>query len=213
MAVGLVRSVRLGWAVWWVLDGWVYVADVSCLTRCVAAVALAVSVVVAPSSGPAAPLAVPSPAQELTCDLDGDGFGDLAIGVPGEDLGLRKYSAGVVQVLYGTAGGLTAERNQAWDQDSAGILGGAEYYDEFGSSLGGQRNQSAASSGERYRSSSVVSSASQCKNEFTARLARQLAVRPTYRTAAGAESELRPHPVLVIIWLARFGNFMTGTKV
>ena len=58
-------------------------------------------------------------------DFNDDGFDDLAIGVPGEDVG-DVVDAGAVNVLYGSAGGLTAAGNQLWHQDSPGILDVAE---------------------------------------------------------------------------------------
>jgi hypothetical protein len=67
-------------------------------------------------------------------DLNGDGFADLAIGVPGEDLGTG-HQGGSVNVLYGSASGLTADGNQSWDQSSAGVLGTAAAGDLFGSAL------------------------------------------------------------------------------
>lgn len=72
-------------------------------------------------------------------DFDGDGFVDLAIGVPGEDIGVHR-DAGSVNVLYGAAGGLSAVGDQAWSQDSAGVLGTSEGSptiagDAFGSAL------------------------------------------------------------------------------
>jgi len=42
---------------------------------------------------------------------DGDGYDDLAIGVPGEDIGTINWAGGV-NVLYGFANGLTASRDQ-----------------------------------------------------------------------------------------------------
>ena len=56
-------------------------------------------------------------------DFDNDGFDDLAIGVPGEDVG-TVANAGAVNVLHGSAAGLTATGNQIWHQDSAGIVAG-----------------------------------------------------------------------------------------
>ena len=53
-------------------------------------------------------------------DLDGDGFADLAIGSPGEDLP-GPLNAGAVVVLYGSSGGLTSAGNQLWTHDSPGI--------------------------------------------------------------------------------------------
>ena len=58
-------------------------------------------------------------------DFDGDGRADLAIGVPGEDVGSAQ-DAGMVNVLYGAAGGLSAAGDQAWSQDTAGVLGTSE---------------------------------------------------------------------------------------
>jgi FG-GAP repeat protein len=63
-------------------------------------------------------------------DFNGDGAADLAIGAPGED-----NFVGVVHVLYGSTGGLTASGNQLWSQDSPGIAGTAEADDFFGDSL------------------------------------------------------------------------------
>jgi hypothetical protein len=60
-------------------------------------------------------------------DFDGDGRDDLVVGVPGENAG-----AGGVNVLYGTATGLTSTDSQWWAQDSPGILGAAEAGDAFG---------------------------------------------------------------------------------
>ena len=74
----------------------------------------------------------------LTCgDFDGDGFDDLAIGVPGEDIGAI-LDAGAVNVIYGSAGGLAAAAgpgDQLLYQGLAGINGGAEAGDFFGISL------------------------------------------------------------------------------
>ncbi|MBI1849319.1 MAG: FG-GAP repeat protein [Planctomycetes bacterium] len=67
-------------------------------------------------------------------DFDGDGFGDLAIGVPGEDVGATA-NAGAVNVLYGSATGLSTAGNQLWDQSTAGVLDAPEAEDRLGSSL------------------------------------------------------------------------------
>jgi disulfide bond formation protein DsbB len=63
-------------------------------------------------------------------DFDGDGPADLAIGAPGEN-----SVAGVVHVLYGSGGGLSATGSQLWSQDSPGIAGVAESADFFGDAL------------------------------------------------------------------------------
>jgi hypothetical protein len=73
--------------------------------------------------------------SRVTGDFDGDGHDDLAVGVPGEDVGSVE-NAGAVNVIYGSAsGGLTADGNQLWHQDSTGIADAAEPGDIFGSSL------------------------------------------------------------------------------
>jgi hypothetical protein len=66
-------------------------------------------------------------------DFDGDGFVDLAVGVPGEDLRGRR-DAGAVQVLYGSASGVTA-RDQVWHQGRRGVKGALENLDNFGEVL------------------------------------------------------------------------------
>jgi len=66
-------------------------------------------------------------------DFDADGYADLAIGIPRENLG-RKKDAGAVQVLYGGPRGLTA-RDQFWHQGSRGVPGKNEAGDRFGSTL------------------------------------------------------------------------------
>ncbi len=40
--------------------------------------------------------------------------------------------AGTVTVLFGRATGLSARHAQLWSQDSPGVKGSAEPYDEFG---------------------------------------------------------------------------------
>ena len=67
-------------------------------------------------------------------DFDGDGFDDLAIGVPHENKG-GEQDSGAVQVLFGSGAGLAVEANQFWDQGTPGILGGRAYEDYFGRSL------------------------------------------------------------------------------
>ncbi len=67
-------------------------------------------------------------------DLNGDGEADLAVGVPGESIGTNS-GAGAVNVLYGSASGVTSAGNQLWSQNSADILDGAEADDSFGATL------------------------------------------------------------------------------
>lgn len=58
---------------------------------------------------------------------------DLAIGAPGDSVSGVK-DAGAVNVLYGTARGLTTSRSDLWTQDTAGIKG-AVGTDRFGAAL------------------------------------------------------------------------------
>ena len=67
-------------------------------------------------------------------DFNGDGSDDLAIGVRDESFG-SVMAAGAVQVIYGSAAGLTAAGSQIWTQDSAGMLDVAETGDRFGAVL------------------------------------------------------------------------------
>ena len=67
-------------------------------------------------------------------DFNGDGAPDLAIGIRGENVG-STIDAGAVAVLYAATGGLSADGNQFWSQDSAGIAGAPETGDLFGRSL------------------------------------------------------------------------------
>jgi hypothetical protein len=68
--------------------------------------------------------------------FDGDGFDDLALGIPAEDFGQPVLSdAGMVSVIYGGASGLS-QRDQIWAQNSPGIGGDSESGDNFGFALG-----------------------------------------------------------------------------
>ena len=64
-------------------------------------------------------------------DYNGDGFPDLAIGAPGEDVG-SAFGAGAVNVIYGSASGLTATGDQFWHQNVLGIEGASGPGDDFG---------------------------------------------------------------------------------
>ena len=81
-----------------------------------------------------AALAVAAAAVAPAQDFNGDGFPDLAIGVPGETIGDRLW-AGAVTVLYGGPGGLSDAGNQFWSEDSPGIAETAEDRENFGSAL------------------------------------------------------------------------------
>jgi hypothetical protein len=69
-------------------------------------------------------------------DLNGDGYADLAIGVPHEDVGNPEVTdAGAVNVLYGSSDGLSAMGDQMWYQDSPDVEGTPREFDEFGFAL------------------------------------------------------------------------------
>jgi hypothetical protein len=67
-------------------------------------------------------------------DFDRDGFADLAIGVPHEDVGTIA-DAGAVNVLYGSTGGLTGTGSQIFTQNSPGVPDSVEFDDFFGGAL------------------------------------------------------------------------------
>ena len=64
-------------------------------------------------------------------DFDGDGFDDLAVGIPGEDVG-DEVNAGKIGVLYGFPGGFELPRTHFWDEDHLWGLGASEQPDRFG---------------------------------------------------------------------------------
>jgi hypothetical protein len=77
------------------------------------------------------------PRQMMTSsgDFNGDGIQDLAIGLPGKNLG-RFIDAGQVSVMYGTVNnGLATPRNQLWDLGRPGVRGNPRDFDLFGSTL------------------------------------------------------------------------------
>ena len=79
----------------------------------------------------------PASAEAPFTDFNGDGYADLAIGVPAEDVGTL-LNAGAVNVIYGSSSGLSATKaktNPLWTQNSGGIADLAEAGDQFGSSL------------------------------------------------------------------------------
>ena len=54
-------------------------------------------------------------------DFNGDGFTDLAVGVPFEDQAAT--NDGAVNVIYGGPGGLSAAGNEVWSQGGEGVAG------------------------------------------------------------------------------------------
>ncbi|MGW7519516.1 FG-GAP-like repeat-containing protein [Streptomyces sp. NPDC054796] len=67
-------------------------------------------------------------------DANGDGYADLAVGVPYEAVGTAK-AAGATVLLKGSSTGLTGAGAQAFHQDTAGVTGVAEQGDHFGSAI------------------------------------------------------------------------------
>ncbi|HWB20653.1 MAG TPA: FG-GAP-like repeat-containing protein, partial [Phycisphaerales bacterium] len=67
-------------------------------------------------------------------DFDGDGFADLAIGVPNEKVN-KLAGAGAVNVIYGSASGLAKSGNQYWHLKSSGVLGAPALNGHFGAAL------------------------------------------------------------------------------
>ncbi|HEX3764139.1 MAG TPA: M12 family metallopeptidase [Kofleriaceae bacterium] len=67
-------------------------------------------------------------------DFNGDGYADLAVGMPYKDVGAAA-DAGSVVVLYGSATGLTATGSQLWDQNTGAIQDTSEAGDHFGWAL------------------------------------------------------------------------------
>jgi hypothetical protein len=69
-------------------------------------------------------------------DVDGDGYGDLVTGIPDDGSAGAARKGGEIQVLYGSAQGITAtQRPKVFHQDTAGVPGTAETGDWFGQSL------------------------------------------------------------------------------
>jgi hypothetical protein len=72
-----------------------------------------------------------------TGDFDGDGFDDLAIGIPSEDSGAGNsvHGSGQVAVLYGSPEGFDRGRTQFWSEDNIWFTGASEEGDQFGVAL------------------------------------------------------------------------------
>ncbi|MGW8374806.1 FG-GAP and VCBS repeat-containing protein [Streptomyces sp. ODS28] len=71
-------------------------------------------------------------------DTDGDGYGELAVGAPGETLGRGSRAvkeAGAVTVLRGTAEGVSTKDALYFTENSEGVPGHAERGDDFGTEL------------------------------------------------------------------------------
>lgn len=99
------------------------------LTALVGLVTLLVTV--PPAAG--APGQERAAAQEARVDFNDDGFTDLGVGAPGEDVGAAT-DAGALNVMYGSAGGLQASAD-VFFQGSGGVGGSLEDNDRFGAAV------------------------------------------------------------------------------
>ncbi|MGH4035126.1 hypothetical protein ACQB60_40110 [Actinomycetota bacterium Odt1-20B] len=73
-------------------------------------------------------------ASVAVADVTGDGYADVALGIPGEDVG-SVTDAGSVAVLHGSAEGVTGTGAQVFHQNTANVPGVAEKGDEFGAAV------------------------------------------------------------------------------
>src|SRR2546426_3810188 len=71
------------------------------------------------AAAPAIRSRVPANPPGLPGDFNGDGEADLAVGVPGEDMG-TVTDAGAVNVVYGSGGGRLPDGDQGWNRDPPG---------------------------------------------------------------------------------------------
>lgn len=67
-------------------------------------------------------------------DFDGDGYDDLAVGIPGATIS-GQVGAGAVQIFYGSAQGLTNAGAQEWSRASTGFPGTPELNANLGAAL------------------------------------------------------------------------------
>ena len=73
-----------------------------------------------------------------TGDINGDGYDDVIVGVPGEGIGWgarAQSNAGAVHIIYGSASGASGAGSQWFYQNTPGWPGRAETNDRFGSSI------------------------------------------------------------------------------
>lgn len=67
-------------------------------------------------------------------DIDGDGYDDIAVGVPGDSVSFYA-NAGRIHILYGSASGVTAVGDQILSRSTSGINENPWYHDYFGESI------------------------------------------------------------------------------
>jgi hypothetical protein len=70
----------------------------------------------------------------VVADFDGDGYDDVVVGIPNDDVG-SVVDAGSVQYLRGGLGGFTTSGELYYDQAVLGVSGSADADDEFGAAL------------------------------------------------------------------------------
>src|SRR5262245_57220571 len=107
------------------------------MKRLAVAAVIVLGLGMAPAAGSVAanaPAATKAPVNNLQSDFNNDGYADLAIGVPFEDVG-TVVDAGAVNVLYGGAAGLTGAGSQFFTQNSGGLSSTPEPDDRFGTWL------------------------------------------------------------------------------
>ena len=76
----------------------------------------------------------PHTTRPVASDFNGDGLSDLAVGVPGENVG-SVVDAGLVNVIYGSAAGLAPATGQAWTQSSPEVAGNVNGGERFGTAV------------------------------------------------------------------------------
>ncbi|TPQ21738.1 FG-GAP-like repeat-containing protein [Streptomyces sporangiiformans] len=101
------------------------------IRKYVIAATVAAAATTGPTLTPTATAAVPEP---VTSDFNGDGFTDLAVGVPNASVDGRT-KAGYVNVVWGGAGGLGAHGNTRVSQARTGVPGTPEQGDRFGAAV------------------------------------------------------------------------------
>ncbi len=77
-------------------------------------------------------------------DFDADGFGELAVGVPGENDGADITGAGALHVVFGSPLGLDAGDDQFWYQNADIQAAAVQFGDHFGHGRQGAVAQPAA---------------------------------------------------------------------
>lgn len=69
-----------------------------------------------------------------TGDIDGDGFDDLVVGVPGDDQAMQ-HAAGSIHVIYGSSEGLTDVGDQLFHRGTTGLDGSVDGAEKFGKAV------------------------------------------------------------------------------